>query len=301
MRASARASSSAPPGTGNSRHLPVPLLFLLPSILLLTAINAYPLVAGLALSFQKGSLIHLGGFVGLDQYARLANFSPFWSAVRFTLEFTVASVVGSYVAGLGLALLLFRIRALQGFLRAGLMISWIVPSVVAAISFKWAVTDERGIVNGLLGTFSLGPVFLLSTPALATVSVIVLKIWRTFPFLMVTLLAARGLVPDDLYEAANLDGAGRWATFRHITLPLMARVSIVGSLMVAIWSFNDFETIWLLTRGGPSGSTQNLMTESYNLTFVLNDVGLGAALAVVSLVLQMVLAWVLVRTLKRYE
>jgi ABC-type sugar transport system permease subunit len=301
MTASGRGGRATAAGVARSRHAATPLLFLLPSIVLLSAINAYPLLAGLALSFQKGSLIRLGGWVGLDEYARLANFAPFWSAVAFALEFTVASVVGSYLLGLGLALLLYRIRALQGFLRAGLMISWIVPSVVAAISFKWAVTDERGLVNGALGLVGLGPVFFLSTPALATVSVIVLKIWRTFPFLMVTLLAARGLVPDDLYEAAYLDGANAWAAFRHVTMPLMARISIIGSLMVTIWSFNDFETIWLLTRGGPSDATQNLMTESYSLTFVLNDVGLGAALAVVSLALQMILAWVLLRTLKRYE
>jgi ABC-type sugar transport system permease subunit len=272
-----------------------------PSILLLGAINAYPLLAGVALSFQKGSLIRLNGWVGLQEYGRLLSYGPFWSALTFTFVFTVASVVGSYVAGLGFALLLYRLRSLQTVLRGGLMIPWIVPSVVAAISFKWAVTDPRGLVNGAVSGFGGVPILFLATPALATFSVIVLKIWRTFPFLMVTLLAARGLISDDLYEAASLDGAGRWGVFRHITLPLLARMSIVGSLMVTIWSFNDFETIWLLTRGGPSDATQNLMTESYSLTFALNDVGLGAAIAVVSLVIQMALAWFLVRALRNVE
>jgi ABC-type sugar transport system permease subunit len=281
--------------------MPVPWLFLLPSIILVVSINAYPLAAGIALSFQKGSLIKLGGWVGLDQYARLLNYGPFWSALTFAFVFTVASVIGSYVAGLAFALLLYRLRNLQGLLRAGLMIPWVVPSVVAAISFKWAVTDEHGLVNGALGFFGVQPILLLSTPTLATFSVILLKVWRTFPFLMVILLAARGQVPDDLYEAASLDGAGAWASFRHVTMPLMARVSIVGSLMVTIWSFNDFETIWLLTRGGPSDSTQNLMTESYNLTFVLGTVGLGAAMAVVSLIAQMLLAGLLLRVLSRYD
>jgi ABC-type sugar transport system permease subunit len=288
-------------GASVGRVLPAPFWFLAPSILLLGAINAYPLVAGLALSLQSGSLIRIHGWVGLEEYGRLLAYEPFREALVFTLIFTVASVVGSYVAGLGFALLLFRLRSYQGTLRSVLMIPWIVPSVVAAISFKWAVTDPQGLVNGVVSAFGGVPILFLATPGLATFSVILLKIWRTFPFMMVTLLAARGMVSNDLYEAAGLDGAGRWGVFRHITLPLLARMSIVGSLMVAIWSFNDFETIWLLTRGGPSDATQNLMTESYNLTFVQNDVGLGAAIAVVSLVIQMALAWFLVRALRNVE
>ena len=283
-------------------RLPSPqLAFLLPSIVLLGTINAYPLVAGIALSFQSGSIIGKRSWAGLVQYRTLLQFAPFWSSVTFSLLFTVASVVGSYLAGLGLALLLHRVSRFKGFVRGGLLIPWLVPSVVAAVGFKFAVTDQHGIVNSALGMLGLGPVFFLSTPRLASFSVILLKIWRTFPFLMVTLLAARGAVAEELYEAAGLDGAGAWASFRHITMPVMARVSIVGCLLATVWSFNDFETIWLLTRGGPSDSTQNLMTESYNLTFALGDPGLGASLAVVSLLIQLVLALVLVRALKRHE
>jgi ABC-type sugar transport system permease subunit len=274
-------------------------LLLLPSIVLVLVINVYPITRGVLLSFQEGSLLRLEGWVGLDNFARIARMPEFWSAATFTLVFTVASVFGSLLLGLGLALALVRISRGQTFFRVAFMLSWIIPSVVGVVAFRWIVTDSHGIANALLEAFGVGPVYFLARPDTAALTLIVLKIWRTFPFLMLILLAARQGVPAELYDAGSIDGAGRWQAFRHITAPAIRGVVIVGCLLVTIWTVNDFETIWLLTRGGPSDATQTLLIAGYRYTFFKNDVGIGAALGVVSLVALLGLAFVLLRLLDR--
>ena len=124
---------------------------------------------------------------------------------------------------------------------------------------------------------------------------ILIKVWRSFPFMMVSCLAALQSIDQSLYEAAKIDGAGRWQSFRDITFPQITGISVVMWILMTIWSVNDFETPWLLTQGGPSNATENLIVLAYKYTFTRNDVGVGSAIAVVSMVILMTLALLLLR------
>ncbi|ADB53505.1 carbohydrate ABC transporter permease [Conexibacter woesei] len=278
----------------------LPWGFLLPSAAILGLITLYPLLYAIVLSFKQGSFIEVGGFAGIDNYSGLfEDGSLFPGALRFSAIFTVLTVAGSYALGLGFALAVHRVRRGRWLLRMGLLTPWVVPPVVAVIAWRWMVNDDGSLVNQALGVVGIDPVAFLSDPFWASVMVILLRIWRTFPFVFLTLFAARQGVSDELYEAAALDGSTGFSAFRRITLPQLAPVSIVSSLLVAIWSFNDFESIFLLTRGGPSNATYNLVVLGYYEAFFGNDVGLAAAMGVVALVLLLVLSVVLLRLLRR--
>jgi multiple sugar transport system permease protein len=176
-----------------------------------------------------------------------------------------------------------------------LLIPWIVPAVVSIVSWKWLIADRGGLVNIILAAFGLGPIYFLSQSGWAMVAVIVIKIWRSFPFMMLSLLAQLQVIDRTLYEAGKLDGASRWQLFWHITLPHLKNISIVQAILMIIWSINDFETPFLLTQGGPSNATENLILLSYRYTFGRNDVGRGSAVAILTLILLMVLATLMLR------
>lgn len=272
-----------------------PYALLLPSIALILLIVLYPFATGFYYSLKDGSLLQTGDFVGLANYLGLLTSSDFQRALRFSALFAVCNVVGSYLFGLGLALLLNQNIPGRGFFRVALLLPWIIPSIVSIVSWRWLIADQNGLVNQALDLVGLGPIFFLSTGDWAVFSVILIKVWRSFPFMMVSCLAALQSIDRDLYEAAKIDGAGRWHSFRDITLPQIAGISVVMWILMTIWSVNDFETPWLLTQGGPSNATENLIVLAYKYTFTRNEVGVGSAIAVVSLVILMALALLLLR------
>jgi ABC-type sugar transport system permease subunit len=167
--------------------------------------------------------------------------------------------------------------------------------VVSIVSWKWLIADRGGLVNIGLAAFGLGPIYFLSQSGWAMVAVIVIKIWRSFPFIMLSLLAQLQVIDRTLYEAGKLDGASHWQLFWHITLPHLKNISIVQAILMVIWSINDFETPFLLTQGGPSNATENLILLSYRYTFGRNDIGRGSAVAILTLILLMVLATLMLR------
>ena len=273
----------------------LPILLIAPSILVILLIELYPFVTALIYSFQNGSLLASGQFVGLDNYIKIFSDPEFLHAVVFSFVFAFFSVAGSYLMGLGLALLLVQSFPLRGFFRVLLIIPWILAAIVTIVSWRWLIQDQYGTVNVVLGWFHLGPIFFLSDPNWAVVSVIVIKIWRSFPFMMISLIAALSTIDGSLYEAAKLDGAGSWNSFRYVTFPGIRNISIILWILMAIWSVNDFETPWLLTQGGPSNATETLMILAYKDTFARNLVGTGAAVAFISLIILMMLALVMMR------
>lgn len=268
----------------------LPILLIAPSILVILLIELYPFVTALIYSFQNGSLLASGQFVGLDNYVKVFTDPEFLHALVFSFVFAFFSVAGSYLMGLGLALLLVQNFPLRGLFRVLLIIPWILASIVTIVSWRWLIQDQYGTVNVLLGWFHLGPIFFLSDSNWAVVSVIVIKIWRSFPFMMISLIAALSTIDGSLYEAAKLDGAGSWNSFRYVTFPGIRNISIILWILMAIWSVNDFETPWLLTQGGPSNATETLMILAYKDTFARNLVGTGAAVAFISLIILMILA-----------
>jgi len=273
----------------------LPYALFLPSVALILLIVLYPLLTGFYYSLNDGSLLKAGAFVGLANYRELLSMPDFRHSLSFSALFALCSVFGSYVIGLGLALLLNRDVPGRGFFRVALLLPWIIPSIVSIVSWRWMIADQNGLVNVALERLGFGPIYFLSTGNWAIFSVILIKIWRSFPFMMVSCLAALQSIDRDLYEAAEIDGAGRWQSFRDITLPQISGISVVMWILMTIWSVNDFETPWLLTQGGPSNATENLIILAYKYTFARNDVGIGSSIAVVSLVILMVLALLLLR------
>jgi len=273
----------------------LPYLLVLPSLGLIALINLYPLATGFWYSLQNGTLIKLGSFVGLENYAQLIGRPEFIHALWFSAVFALFAVFGSWLLGLALALLLNRPMPGQGFFRVALLLPWIIPSVVSIVSWRWLLNDQSGLMNAVLGVFGLQPQYLLSSEPTAILSIFVVKIWRSFPFMMLSLLAAIQVISLDLYEAAKVDGANRWQSFRHITLPQIRNLSIVLWILMTIWSVNDFDTPWLLTQGGPSGATENLSVLAFRYTFKSSDLGLGSATAFTSMLVLMVLAVILLR------
>ncbi|MBV8279520.1 MAG: sugar ABC transporter permease [Verrucomicrobia bacterium] len=246
-------------------------------------------------SLHKGTLLNTGAFVGLYNYVRLFNSSDFYNSLYFSFAFAFFNVLFSYLIGLALALFLNLDFPGRGFCRVALLVPWIVPAIVSIVSWKWLIADRGGLVNIMLQALGVRPIYFLSESGWAVVAVTVIKIWRSFPFMMLTLLAALQIIDRNLYEAAKLDGANSWRLFWHITLPHLRNISIVQAILMVIWSINDFETPYLLTQGGPSNATENLILLSYRYTFGRDDVGRGSAVALLTLVLLMALATLIMR------
>ena len=284
------ATAPSPSRRSRQRIDMLPFLLLLPSVVLIALIQLYPFVTGLLYSFQNGSLLAPGTFVGLQNYLATFTDPEFQYSIFFSAIFAIFSVVGSYLLGLGLALLLVKSFPLRGLFRVLLIIPWILSSIVTIVSWRWMIQDQHGTINVLLSWFHLGPIFFLSSTKWAVVSVIVIKIWRSFPFMTISLIAALQTIDTSLYEAARIDGAGRWASFRSVTFPGIQNISIILWILMTIWSVNDFETPFLLTQGGPSNATESLMILAYKDTFARNTVGAGSAVAVISLIILMILA-----------
>jgi multiple sugar transport system permease protein len=277
----------------------LPLLFLSPSIAMIVLVVLAPLLTGFNYSLHSGTMLRAGAFVGLANYASLARSPDFWRALRFSAEFALANVAGSYLLGLGLALLLNAEMPCRAFLRVFLLLPWIIPSVVSVVSWRWLVADEWAPVNLLLQSLGVAPVYFLSSDTWAQIVVFTVKIWRSFPFMMLSLLAAMQGIDRALYEAGAIDGATAWQSFRAITLPHLRGISVVMWILMTIWTINDFETPWLITQGGPSNATENLIVLAFRYTFAVNRTGPGTAVAFVTFVILTLLALVLLRLQRR--
>jgi ABC-type sugar transport system permease subunit len=276
-----------------------PAILLAPSILLLIVVIAFPMAQGLYFSFTDGSLMKAGHFVGLNNYAKLLNSPAFYHSLRFSAIFAVCNVAGCYLLGLGLALLLQKDMPGRGIFRVLLLLPWIAPSLVSIVSWRWMVADDKALFNQIIKLFGGDPIYFLSDSGWAVTIVILIKIWRSFPFMMLSLLAALQSIDRSLYEAAAIDGATRWQSFWNVTLPQIKNISIVLGLLMTIWSVNDFDTPWLLAQGGPANATENLVVLAYRYTFARNDVGMGAATSFVTLFVLMALVFFLLRLQRR--
>lgn len=257
----------------------------LPALFLVVLLNVAPLIEGLILSVQSQNLIRPNptAFVGLRQYVKALTADPdFWNSTLNTFVWTGGSVAGAYLLSLGLALLLnldIRGRAVW---RALFLIPWVVPNVVTALLWKWFYNDQYGVANFALMKLGIvhEPVQWLSTPTAAMGSVIVVQIWKLYPLMTVVLLAALQNVPREVLEAARVDGASPWQRFWSVTLNFIRPQSMIIVLLSAIWTFQSFDIIYLLTGGGPGGATQNLAVMVYTKAFWASQLGYASAIGV---------------------
>jgi multiple sugar transport system permease protein len=268
------------------RHA-LPYLLILPSILFLAAIEFYPLGVGLSEALQYHNRVQPWAtrFVGLDNFVQAFQNHDVRQALRTSLVMVVGIVGSSYLLGLVAGILLNQKLRGRGVYRALLLVPWIAPPIVAYISWQWMLNDQLGTINRYLIRFGLvdpfDPIIWLADPVLAMISVIVVGTWFRFPFMMITVLAALAAIPDELHEAASLDGANTMQRFRDVTLPLIMPVSIIAILLQAIWTFNDFALTFVLTGGGPANATTPLILMAYREAFQRFNIGYGTSLAVI--------------------
>lgn len=265
---------------------------LLPSLVVLGLVNIYPLVYAAIESLHRGNLVVTGPYVGGENYGAILHDGQFWNAAEFTAVFTVSAVLGSYLVGALLALTLKAGVPGRSWFRVLLLLPWISPQVVSITSWSFLVGTSSSLAVSVARGLGLGSPLFLADPNLAVMTVCIVKIWESFPFMMLVLSAGLEGIDPALYEAASIDGAGWLSQLRYITAPLLKRVTYMSWVLMAIYSINDFSTIWLLTGGGPLSATTNLMTYSYELVFQDFETGYGVTVALVTAVLMvMVSIW----------
>lgn len=276
------------------------LLLLAPALILLTFTILYPLLRGIYLSFHAYSLVNLGAgtrLVGLHNFKILLSNSAYRDVWITTILFVAGSVGGQFVVGFLTALVLNQDLKQRNLLRGLLLMPWVVPTVVASLLWKWIYNQQYGIFNYVLHALGVIPGFKawIGNPDLALFSVTLANIWKGFPFHMIVLLAALQTIPRDTVEAAVIDGASTWQRFRHITLPLLRYIIMIDLLISIIWTFQNFTLIWTMTEGGPVTATTTLAISIYRTAFQSFDMGLGAAIGTIWLVVLLVFSVLFVR------
>ena len=255
---------------------------MLPAMAFLVLFLAYPLVLGIYLSFTDVRIGRGGEFIGIENYQWMLEDPVFWGSVANTMLYTTVASVAKFAIGLYLALLLNKHMPFKAIIRAVVLIPFIVPTVLSAIAFWWIYDPQFSIVSWSLtqlGWIDTNIDF-LGEPWNARWSVIFANVWRGVPFVAITLLAGLQTVSPSLYEASTLDGATPWQVFRYITYPLLTPIIAVVMTFSILFTFTDFQLIWVLTRGGPVNATHLMATLSYQWGILGGKLGEGAAVAV---------------------
>lgn len=279
------------------------LLLTLPGFALLCAVVVYPLVSALVSAFFEESLLYPGRtFVGFENIVAVLQ-GDFVRLLGQTLVFTTTTTLLPFVLGFGLALALnTRIKG-ANTLRGLMLIPWLVPGVVVSFLWMWIFNANYGVLNALLQGLGVidAPVAWLAQPNTAMAAVVIAKTWQSFPWMMVMLLAGLQTVPPELYEAAEVDGAGVVRRFRSITVPHMKGIIGLVLLLEFIWNFQHFDIIYVLTGGGPAGSTNTFATAVYQTAFRGFDLGMAGALGLLWMVLLGVLVVVYIHFSEKGE
>ncbi|WP_443033862.1 carbohydrate ABC transporter permease [Streptomyces sp. CA2R101] len=284
-----------------------------PVVLVIGAIIGYPLVRGVFLSLTDANeanvernigINHLPAtytFTGLDNYQAVLSDGVFWDRLGWTVLWTVGCVSLTFLIGLALANMLNRTLRGRTFYRLALILPWAIPAFISVFTWRMLYNEKNGILNKLLAGGGIDAVPWLNDPTWAKLSVITVNVWLGVPFMLVALLGGLQSIPGELYEAAEMDGAGPWQRFCHITVPGLRAVSSTVILLSTIWTFNMFPVIFLLTRGGPGDATEILVTYAYRLSFLDSprNFSESAAWGVLILVLLSVVAVVYRRALRK--
>lgn len=278
--------------------------FIFPAILVVGVLLLYPVVTSVFYSFTSKHLIKASyKWVWLDNYKKVLFDPEFLSAFLTSIKWTVCSLLGQILVGFTAALALERVKRGKGVYRTLLIIPWAFPSIVIALSWKWILNGVYGFVPNLLvklGICQTIPQF-FSSAGMVFGTLVFINIWFGAPLIMVNVLSALQTVPKDQYEAAQIDGASPWQSFIHITLPHI-RV-VVGLLVVlrTIWVFNNFDTIYLITGGGPANLTMTVPIYAYNVGWGLKQLGVSSAVTVLLLIFLLLICRVYFHILDKWE
>lgn len=264
----------------NNRHA-LGLLFMLPTALLLLVFLTYPLGLGVWLGFTNTKIGGTGEWIGLSNYNYLAGDSLTQLALFNTIFYTLVASVLKFALGLWLALLLNKNLPFKSFFRAIVLLPWIVPTALSALAFWWIYDAQFSIISWSLVKLGLIDRYIdfLGDPWLARLSTIAANVWRGIPFVAISLLAGLQTISPTLYEAASIDGVTPWQQFRYVTLPLLTPIIAVVMTFSVLFTFTDFQLIYVLTRGGPLNATHLMATLSFQRAIPGGSLGEGAAIA----------------------
>ena len=283
----AATATKAQPGQATRRqvfgkHAALGFALILPLVLVMIVLLAYPVLNALLISFQDKRLGQTGEFIGLGNYLELLRDERYRQVAQNSVVFTLFSIVGKLIVGMGMALLLNQPLKGRNLFRGWLLLPWIAPTFVIALTWRWMFDGTSGVINFVLMNLHLieSPIAWLGNTSTALGAVIFTNIWRGFPFFGVSLLAAMQAIPNELYEAADVDGATTWDKFWHITLPGVRTVLVVTTMLSTIWTFNDFAIVYIMTGGGPAFATHLFATYTYYLGFTGSRLGYATAVSV---------------------
>jgi multiple sugar transport system permease protein len=257
------------------------VLFMLPAASILLLFLTYPLGLGIWMGFTDARIGRPGVFIGLENYFSLFDDDVFWLSVFNTIVYTVTATILKFGLGLWLALLLNHAVPFKAFIRAIVLLPYIVPTVLSAIAFWWIYDPQFSIVSWSLHKAGLIDQFIdfLGVPWHARWSLIVANVWRGIPFVAICLLAGLQTISPSLYEAAALDGANAWQRFRHVTVPMLMPILAVVLTFSVLFTFTDFQLVYAITRGGPLNTTHLMATLAFQRAIPGGDLGQGAAIS----------------------
>ncbi|HEV3396669.1 MAG TPA: sugar ABC transporter permease, partial [Xanthobacteraceae bacterium] len=265
--------------------------YLVPAVLCMLATVVVPIGLAIKMSLYNDVLYKPQDyhFIGLGNYVRLVEDPVFWLTLWNSVVWVFGSVVLQFVAGFGAALLLHRAFRGRALVRTLTLLPWIIPGVVVGLIWEWLYQPNYGVINDLLlkAGWMHDRVAWLSSPDLAMGAVVVTNVWRGIPFFAIMLLAGLQAIPDELYEAAQVDGAGVLSRFYHITLPLLRPIIVVATATRIIWTFNYADLIFVMTGGGPANATQITSTYTLMQAYSNLDFGYAGALSVILLLVML--------------
>lgn len=276
-----------------------PYLFMLPALLPVFGLLLYPLIYVFQLSLQRHVLYrpYDHAFIGLKNFAALPQDPHFWQSLNASIIWVVGSIVPQFILGLILALLLNERFPGRGLYRAIVISPWAIGGVLTGIFWTWMFNPMVGPINDLLMKTGLiaERIPWKTTPLTAFISVLVANWWRGIPFFAIMMLAALQSIPGELYEAATVDGAGRWQRFRFVTVPLIKNQAILSTMLRSIWVFGNIDLIWTMTEGAPAGATRTLAVYVLHTAYKFSKFGYGAAISVTIFLICLIFAIVYLR------
>ncbi len=279
-----------------------PYLAMVPGMLLLLLFSVYPTVFLFKISFQQYSPISaVNPFIGLDNYIDVFQDHNFWNALKVTFIFVVSTVILEFAIGLVLAVILNRLTSGERFYQSVVLLPIAMAPTVVGLMFRFMMNDQYGIFNYLIELLGMSRTAWLSEPHLALPALIVTDIWQWTPFMMIILLAGLKGLPDEPYEAAMIDGASSWQSFRYITIPQLSRIIYIALLLRTIDAIRIYDSIYMMTKGGPINVTSTMSWIVYDRGFKFLDFGYGAAICIVLLVIVVTLLTLVLKKFDLFE
>ncbi|MHB1133305.1 MAG: carbohydrate ABC transporter permease [Chloroflexota bacterium] len=298
-----RPSTWANPRLWLERDTSLGFILMIPGGLLLLAFMGYPFVLGIWLAMSDSMIGVPGRFIGLENFSELLSDSIFLQTTRNTFLYALVTVPFKAAIGLLLALVLSNKMPLQKVVRAGVLLPWIVPTALSSLGFMMLYDGIFSPFSWLLTSWGVikSNINFLGDANLAIASVMLANIWRGVPFFAITILAGLQAVPAELHEAAAIDGANVWQRFKAVTLPVIRGITLIATLYSIIWTFADFQLIYILTKGGPANATHIFGTYAYQVGTSAAQIGMGAAIAVYMFPILAFFAIILLNFLRREE